>query len=277
MRTTIRVNNKLTMISEMINDSTFQVLEYENLSGISSIENTININKLQDCGITLKQVKIILDNSSVKIQSGALSFMKGNVAIKSNIENTTKLSQMIFKNKKINESMIKAVIEGRGELFLQPTFEYFTLVELEDDEIIIDDNIFYACEEEIEICKVMKKTSEMKEEDEEIIQLKLKGSGIVLLKIPMPENEILRCKLYKDRLVVKDDLVILRTGNIELSVEDSGNTMIRGLSDGESKIDVYSGIGEVWIIPTKNIYNESVAINDICDDYIEEDYEDDEE
>ncbi|MBM6859914.1 AIM24 family protein, partial [Clostridium saudiense] len=54
MRTTIRVNNKLTMISEMINDSTFQVLEYENLSGISSIENTININKLQDCGITLK-------------------------------------------------------------------------------------------------------------------------------------------------------------------------------------------------------------------------------
>ena len=33
MKTTVKVNNKLAMISEMINDSTFQILEYENLSG----------------------------------------------------------------------------------------------------------------------------------------------------------------------------------------------------------------------------------------------------
>lgn len=274
MRTTVNINNKLTMISEMINDSTFQVLEYENLSGISSIENTININKLQDCGITLKQVKIILDNSSVKIQSGALSFMKGDVSIKSNLEATSKFPQMIFKNKKIDESMIKPIIEGRGELFLESSLEYFTLVELEDDEIIIDDSIFYACEEQIEIYKITKKTSQMVD-DEEVMQLKLKGSGIVLLKIPVHESEILRCKIYKDRLIVKDDLVILRTGNIKLSVENSGNTIIRDTIDNDDKIDVYSGIGEVWIVPTKKIYNEYVPIEDDCCDIEEED--DDEE
>ncbi len=269
MRTTVNINNKLTMISEMINDSTFQILEYENLSGISSIESTININRLQNCGITLKQAKVILDNSSVKIQSGALSFIKGNVSIKSNIEATSKFAHMIFKNKKIDESMIKPIIEGRGEVFLESSLEYFTLIELEDDEIIIDDSIFYACEEEIEIYKIMKKTSQMID-DEEVIQLKLKGSGIVLLKIPVHESEILRCKIYKDRLIVKDDLVVLRTGNVKLAVENSGNTIIRDVSDNDDKIDVYSGIGEVWIIPTKSIYNESVDIDDICDDNIEE-------
>ena len=142
MRTTVNINNKLTMISEMINDSTFQILEYENLSGVSSIENTININRLQNYGITLKQARIILDNSSVKVQPGALSFMKGDVSIKSNIEVTSKFSQRLFKNKKIDESMIKPIIEGKGEVFLEQTLEYFTLVELEDDEVIIDDNIF---------------------------------------------------------------------------------------------------------------------------------------
>lgn len=275
MKTTVKVNNKLAMISEMINDSTFQILEYENLSGISSVENTININRLQDCGITLKQVKIILDNSSVKIQSGALSFMKGNISIKSNIENKTKFSQMIFKNKKIDESMIKPIIQGKGELFLESSIEYFTLIELEDDEIIVDDSVFYACEEEIEIYKLIKKTSQIINNEE--IQLKLKGSGIVLLKIPIHESEILRCKLYKDRLIVKDDLVILRTGNIKLSVENSGNTIIRDAIDNDDKVNVYSGIGEVWIVPTKKIYNESVTIEDDCY-YVEEDdaYEEEE-
>lgn len=274
MKTTVKVGNKLTMISEMTNDSTFQILEYENLSGISSIENTININRLQDCGATLKQVKIILDNSSVKIQSGALSFMKGNVSIKSNIENTTKFSQMIFKNRKVNESMIKPIIQGQGELFLESSIEYFTLIELEDDEIIIDDSIFYACEEEIEIYKLIKKTSQSIGEDE--IQLKLKGSGIVLLKIQIHESEILRCKLYKDRLIVKDDLVILRTGNIQLSVENSGNTIIRDNIDNDDKVDVYSGIGEVWIVPTKKIYREPITIENEFYDDEDDDYDEEE-
>lgn len=269
MRTAVNINNKLTMISEMINDSTFQVLEYESLSGVGSIENTININKLQNYGITLKQAKITLDNSSVKIQLGALSFMKGDVHIKSNIEVLSKLQQIILKNKKIDESIIKPTIEGSGELFLESTLEYFTLLELEDDEIIIDDSIFYACEDEIEIRKVTKKTSQLI--DNEVMQLNLKGSGIVMLKIPVHESEILRCKLYKDKLIIKDDLVVLRTANIKLSVEDSGNTIIRDESDNEDKIDVYTGIGEVWIIPTKKIYNEYFCIDSFSDSVDEED------
>ena len=77
--------------------------------------------------------------------------------------------------------------------------------------------------------------------------------------------------------MVKDDLVILRTGNIKLSVENSGKTIIRDAIDNDDKVNVYSGIGEVWIVPTKKIYNESVTIEDDCY-YVEEDddYEEEE-
>ena len=43
--------------------------------------------------------------------------------------------------------MFKPILKGTGEIFLEPTFGYFTLIELEDEEIIIDDGMFYACEE----------------------------------------------------------------------------------------------------------------------------------
>lgn len=273
MKTTVKVNNRLTMLSEMTNDSTFQILEYENLSGVSSVEGTISINRLQECGVTLKQIRVILDNSAVKLQSGVLNFMKGNVSIKSNIETSPKFTRMIFKSNNVDESMIKPILKGSGEIFLEPSIEYFTLLELEDDEIVIDDSIFYACEEEVQIYKVTKKI--YTEVEEEVLQLKLKGNGIVILKIPVPEDEILRCKLYKEKLTVNGDLVVLRSGKVNFSVEKSGNTLIGSTIGDEEEIGIYSGIGEVWLSPTKSIYNNIDKLNN--DENYSDDFEDEED
>ena len=62
------------------------------------------------------------------------------------------------------------------------------------------------------------------------IKLKLSGSGIVVLEIPVPEKEILRCKLFKDTLKVDGNFAILRTGNIEFTVEKSGTSINRNFS-----------------------------------------------
>ena len=259
MKTTVKVNNRLTMLSEISNDSTFQILEYENLSGVSSVESTISINRLQECGVTLKQIRVVLDDSAVKLQSGVLNFMKGNISIKSNIDTAPKFTRMIFKNNNVDESMIKPILKGNGEIFLEPSIEYFTLLELEDDEIVIDDSIFYACEEDVQIYKVIKKI--YNEAEEEVLQLRLKGNGIVVLKIPVPEEEILRYKLYKEKLIVNGDLVVLKYGNVNFSIEKSGNTLIGSVIGDEDEISVYSGIGEVWLLPTKSIYNNIDNLN----------------
>ena len=91
--------------------------------------------------------------------------------------------------------------------------------------------------------------------NEGLYQTKLSGSGIVALEIPVPESEIFKCVLINDTLKVDGNFAILRTGNIEFSVEKSSKSIVGSLTSGEGFVNVYRGSGEVWLIPTKNIYN----------------------
>ncbi|MEG1287274.1 AIM24 family protein [Clostridium sp.] len=257
MRISLDINNKLTMVSEMKNDTTFQVLEYDNLGGTHDLTSLVQLDIMKKSNIKLKQVRIILDDTAVKIESGALSYMKGNIEIKNKTGGVVGLGKKFFASKVTGETMIKPVFKGTGEIFLEPSFGYYALIELEDEEVIIDDGMFYACEEEIEVGVSMQKSiSSMVFGNEGLYQTKLKGSGIVILEIPIPENEILRCKLYKDTLKVDGNIAILRSGNIDFTVEKSGTSLIGTTLNGEGLLNVYRGTGEVWLAPTKSIYNE---------------------
>lgn len=257
MRTSLNINNKLTMVSEMRNDTIFQVLEYDNLEGANDLSTLMQLNFMKESQVKLKQVRIILEDTAVKIEAGALSYMKGDIKIRNKTGGVLGLSKKLFASKVTGESMFKPVFEGIGEIFLEPTFGHYALIELEDEEIVVDDGMFYACEEEIEVGVAMQKSvSSMVFGNKGLYQTKLKGSGIVLLEIPVPEKEILRCKLYKDTLKVDGNIVLLRTGNVDFTVEKSGTSLIGTALNGEGLLNVYRGTGEVWIVPTKAIYNE---------------------
>lgn len=258
------IKNTMTMKSQMKNESTFQVLEYDTLEGSRDIRTSIKLGVMKNSNIKLKQVRLILNDSAVKVESGTLSYMKGSLEIETKTGGIVGFGKKFFQNKVTGESMFKPVIKGTGEVFLEPSFSHFTLIELEDEEIIVDDGLFYACEEEIEVGVAMQKNiSSMVFGKEGIYQTRLKGSGIVVLKIPVPEKEIFRCKLFRDELKVDGNFAILRTGNIEFSVEKSGTSLINSSLNGEGLINVYRGTGEVWLVPTLDIYDELEEDNEL--------------
>ncbi|WP_459836488.1 AIM24 family protein [Clostridium carnis] len=268
MRTSVNINNKLTMISEMSNDTIFQILEYDDLEGASDLNTSMQIDFMKKSKVKLRQVRIILDDSAVKIESGSLSYMKGNIEIVNKTGGVIGLGRKFFSSKVTGESMFKPVLRGTGEVFLEPTFGHYTLIELEDEEIIVDDGLFYACEESIEVEPIMQKTvSSIIFGNEGLYQTKLKGSGIVLLEIPVPEKEILRCKMFRDTLKVDGNFSILRTSNITFTVEKSSTTLIGTAFNGEGLLNVYRGSGEVWLAPTKAVYNKLMdgGLKDISD------------
>lgn len=84
-----------------------------------------------------------------------------------------------------------------------------------------------------------------------LYQTRIEGSGIVVLKVPVPESEIFKCILINDTLKVDGNFAILRTGNIEFSVEKSSKSIIGTAVSGEGMVNVYRGTGEVWLVPTK--------------------------
>ena len=133
--------------------------------------------------------------------------------------------------------------------------ELANFYKLEDDEIIVDDGLFYACESSVEITAHMNKSlSSMVLGNEGVFQTKLSGNGIVVLEIPVPEEEVFKCKINNDVLKVDGNFSILRTGDIEFTVEKSSKSLVSTATGGEGLLNVFRGTGEVWLIPTKSVY-----------------------
>ena len=256
MRTSMNIQNKLTMLSEMTNDSKFQVLEFDCLEGAADVGTALGLQIMNDSGIKLRQVRIILEDSSVKLESGALSYMKGEIEVKTKTGGVVGLGKKFLNSKLTGETMFKPTYEGTGEIFLEPSFGHFALIELEDEEIIVDDGLFYACEEDVEVGAAMQKSvSSMLFGNEGIYQTSISGSGIVVLEIPVPESEIFKCKLFNDTLKVDGNFAVLRTSNVKFTVEKS-SSLIGSVTNGEGLLNVYSGTGEVWLLPTMSIYQD---------------------
>ncbi len=257
MRSSLKFTNKLNMLSEMECESKFQILEYETLDGAIDIETAFGLNIIRQSGIKLKQIRIILDDSSVKLEPSSLSYMKGNIEISNKSGGLLGFGKKIISSKLMGETAFKPNYSGTGEIFLEPSFGHYALIELEDDEIIVSDNMFYACEDGIEVNATMQKNiSSAFLGSEGLYQTRIEGSGIVALKVPVPESEIFKCILINDILKVDGNFAILRTGNIEFSVEKSSKSIVGTALSGEGMVNVYRGTGEVWLMPTKNIYKE---------------------
>ena len=257
MRSSLEFTNKLNMLCEMECESKFQILEYENLDGATDVETAFGLNIIRQSGIKLKQIRIILDDSSVKLEPNSLSYMKGNIEIKNKSGGLLGFGKKIISSKLTGETAFKPTYSGTGEVFLEPSFGHFALIELEDDEIIVSNNMFYACEEGIDVnATIQKNVSSVLLGNEGLCQTRIEGNGIVALKVPVPQNEIFKCILINDTLKVDGNFAILRTGNIEFSVEKSSKSIVGTVLSGEGMVNVYRGTGEVWLIPTKNVYKE---------------------
>lgn len=257
MRSSLNFSNKLTMLSEMENDSKFQILEYNSLDGATDVETAFGLNIIKESGIKLKQVRIILDDSAIKIEPGALSYMKGNIEIKNKVGGVLGLGKKIISSKLTGETIFKPTYSGNGEIFLEPSFGHFALLELEDDEIIVDDGLFYACEEGIDVgASIQRNISSTLLGNEGLYQTRIEGCGIVVLEVPVPESEIFKCILINDTLKVDGNFAILRTGNIDYSVEKSSKSIMGSMVNGEGFVNVYRGSGEVWLMPTKGVYKD---------------------
>ena len=99
MRSSLNFTNKLNMISQMKNESTFQILEYDDLKGSYNVENALGLNIMRENGAKLKQVRIILDDSEVKLEPGIFSYMKGDISVKNKMGGVLELGKkFISKN-----------------------------------------------------------------------------------------------------------------------------------------------------------------------------------
>lgn len=232
-----------------------EILEYKSLTGSKNPAIAKNLYYADKAGMSLKQVKITLDNSGVIIEPGALQFLKGNIACDANIGGVGGLAKKMIKNKLTNESAFNPLYKGTGEVFLEPSFSHFIIVKLDNGSIIVDKGIFYCSESTLEVGVASQKNiSAGLRGGEGWFQTKISGTGVCILESPVPMAEILKYNLENEKVQVDGNFALLRSETVNFSVVRGGNGIAGKLTSGEGHLQTFEGTGAVWLAPTQPVY-----------------------
>lgn len=192
----------------------------------------LNQSKYSDLRLSdtpLKQVRVKLNNGTVITEAGTLRTIQGQVR-KRNIGIFRKMPSY----------------EGSGELYLEPSPCHYMLHKLEEEEIIIDEGMFYCCESSIEVSTIKPSTSSSR-------LTKLKGSGVCVLQSPVAEEQILKFDLFNERLQIDQNCIILRSTSLQPTVDLSLKNLLQpsNLFNRNNCLQTFHGSGKLWIVPLR--------------------------
>ncbi|MCK5888627.1 MAG: AIM24 family protein [Methylococcales bacterium] len=240
--------------TEKVLGATIEIVQYKSLKGSNDLNTAEKVFFANQAGIHLKMIRITLNNSSTKIEPGALYFMKGNLQLEST---TQGLSKGLMRKFMTGETLFQSTIKGSGEIYLEPTFGHYLLFNIDDDTLIADKGAFYCASAGLDIsAKIQGNISSALFGGEGFFQTQIKGTGIVVLDCPVPVDELLMYELDKgEKLSVDGNFAFVRTGSVTFQAEKSGKSLFQSVTSGEGLLQTFTGPGVVWIAPTEGVYN----------------------
>ncbi len=201
----------------------------------------------------LNMVRVELKNGAFRYESGGLHYMQGALELESNMPG----AGSILKSMVTREKIVKPVISGTGEVFLEPSFGNFTILDLKNEEWILDQSAYFASEMSIEIGAFSNKALSALFSGEKWFQTAVAGTGKVIIKSAGPLQEI---NMVNDKLVVDGSFAVARTAGIELQVKKATKGIFSTMVSGEGIVNTFTGTGKVLIAPVENYVNTTIHL-----------------
>lgn len=256
MKTATGTRENIKVIEEYSsNGLRVEVLEYQKLLGISNTSMAQAVYFMEKQNIRVRQIALYLNNEKVTIEKGAMSYFQGDIQMVSGVTLGNALGRMV-RGAVTGEQMAQPEYTGTGLLVLEPSFKHFLVMELADREsIIIDDGMFYCAQGSVKVKTVAQRNlSSAALGGESIFQSELTGPGIVILESLVPMEEIDVIDLDHDTLKVDGNFAVLRSSELNFTVERSAKTLVGSAVSGEGLVNVYQGTGQIWLAPTLKVY-----------------------
>lgn len=193
----------------------------------------------------LKMVKVEMQNTMFRCESGAMYYMQGNLQIESKMPSAGGL----LKSMVTKETAFKPTISGTGTVYLEPSFGEFTIMDLKNETWILDKGAYYASEMGIEVGLWTNKAISGLFSGEGFFQTQVSGTGKVIVVSNGPLEEI---NLVNDRLVVDGSFAVARTAGIEFTVNKATKGLFSSWTSGEGIVNTFTGTGKVLIAPAAN-------------------------
>lgn len=196
----------------------------------------------------LKMIKATLNNETVRAESGAMHYMRGQVTLESKAPS----AGGFLKSMVTQESIFRPTYTGTGEVFFGPPIfgEYLTLP-LNGDAWVLDKGAYVCSDIGVEVGVFRNKAITGLVGGEGIFQTKVEGRGTVIIQAPGPVEAI---DLVNDKLVVDGSFAIARQAHLEYSVQRATKGLLGSLTSGEGLVNVIQGTGRVLIAPVPNLY-----------------------
>ncbi len=231
------------------------ILEYQNLNGLTNSSMAQSLFYMKEQNIKAKQIVIYLENDVIKTEPGALSYMQGNIQMVSGV-NAGNLIGKMFSSKMTGENIAQPEYKGTGMIVLEPSFKHFVVIDLQaNEDIIVDKGMMYACQGSVTSKPIMQKSiSSAIAGGEGLFQIYIKGPGLVVLELPVPMEEVDIIQMNNDTLKVDGNFALLRSATMNFTVERSAKSLLGSSVSGEGLVNVYRGTGQVWLAPTIKIY-----------------------
>ena len=241
-------NPNIEKISEM---GCFSVYEYvKDLSVNSSSAVAAYFMSQMNC--RKRQVLCKLNGGAVKVQAGAMQWTTGAVSMETGVKGAKDFFGKALKSVATNESVVKPIFSGNGNLMLEPTYRYIILENLADwgEGMVIDDGMFLACDANIkeEVVRRQNASSAMLG-GEGLFNLSLSGNGVAVLESSVPREELIEFELNNDEVRIDGNMAVAWSKSLQFTVEKSSKTLLGSWASGEGFVNVYRGTGRILMAP----------------------------
>ncbi len=229
----------------------FSLLQYNKVSGAAAFDPARAYYNSK-MGIKKKQVICTLNNTGVILQAGAMQMMLGEIQAETGVKGVGDAIFKAFAGRATGESAIKPVYKGAGFVVLEPTYKYILFEDLADwgGSITVDDGLFLACDDTVEIRTVARNTlSSAVAGGEGLFNTALAGRGVVALECSLPRDELITVELENDTVKIDGNMAIAWSSNLQFTVERTTKTLIGSAATGEGLVNVYRGTGRVLVMP----------------------------
>ncbi|UKP00052.1 AIM24 family protein [Nostoc sp. UHCC 0870] len=191
---------------------------------------------------SLRLVKVTLQNETVRTESGAMYYMRGNITMQSKAPS----AGGFLKSLATGENIFRPTYTGTGELYLEPSLSGYHILELDGNEWILDSGAYWASDGNIEVGIERNKLVSGLIGGEGLFQTKVKGRGTVVMVTQGPVEVV---NLRNERLVVDGNFAIARTNTINYRVEKATKSILGSMTSGEFLVNTFEGTGTVLLAP----------------------------
>lgn len=195
----------------------------------------------------MRFVEIHLEHEMVRCESGALHYLRGNIAVHSQLIPSF---GSVVSSLMASESVYRPTYAGTGVITLASSLGGFHAFELNGENWILEKGSYWASEGSVELQFFRERllTSLWAGEGFVYLQTRVSGRGklVVCTKGPIEEMELAE----GEQLVVEGNCVIGRTQSVKFQMRQPTKNFWGRFTSGESLVRSYQGPGKVLLNPT---------------------------